>query len=158
MKACKDCGTALINKAAQARYCEDCKTARHRLAVRKWNSKNKAVMLKARSTYYYSHWAEDRARSSKWKKDNPERNRWHVRARRDNLKHAMPFWTDRKILKQIYLDCPQDMVVDHIVPLKGKNVSGLHVPENLQYLTHKENSSKGNKFNDQWILVSRQSL
>ena len=37
-------------------------------------------------------------------------------------------------------------VVDHIIPLQGKNISGLHVPENLRIITARENGIKYNNW------------
>ena len=37
--------------------------------------------------------------------------------------------------------------VDHVIPMNGKNVCGLHVPTNMQVITHSENSRKGNRYN-----------
>lgn len=65
--------------------------------------------------------------------------------RAERLRDATPAWVDKDVVQQIYEKCPPGMWVDHILPLFGETVCGLHVPENLQYLTPMENSLKWNK-------------
>jgi hypothetical protein len=58
----------------------------------------------------------------------------------------MPLWANETKIKDIYLKRPIGYHVDHIIPLQGKLVCGLHVENNLQYLPAKENMAKHNFF------------
>lgn len=67
-------------------------------------------------------------------------------------KNRTPKWlTEEHFLQmaRMHRFCPRDDDSDHIVPLKGKNVSGLNVPWNMHYLEHEENMSKSNHFGEQ---------
>ena len=57
----------------------------------------------------------------------------------------IPPWADMGKIEKFYSLCPPGMQVDHIYPLKGLNSCGLHVHNNLQYLSAKDNQIKGNK-------------
>ncbi len=46
-----------------------------------------------------------------------------------------------------------DWSVDHVIPLQGKDVSGLHVPSNLQVMPLSDNSSKGAAFSDNLLKL-----
>tara|TARA_R100000664_G_scaffold17279_1_gene26204 strand:+ start:161 stop:553 length:393 start_codon:yes stop_codon:yes gene_type:complete len=61
----------------------------------------------------------------------------------------IPPWVDRDHLKEIrefYKNCPKGYEVDHVIPLQGDTVSGLHMMANLQYLTAEENGRKSNSW------------
>lgn len=57
---------------------------------------------------------------------------------------ATPLWEDKNAIKEFYKNCPDGFHVDHIIPLRGKNVTGLHTLSNLQYLPKEENMRKSN--------------
>lgn len=60
---------------------------------------------------------------------------------------ACPAWADLEQIKAIYQEASsRGLEVDHIVPLQGRLVCGLHVQTNLQLLTAQENLKKGNRF------------
>lgn len=62
------------------------------------------------------------------------------------IKAATPAWADLSAIRLFYQNRPAGHNVDHIIPLAGTDVCGLHVLENLQYLPAAANKSKSNKF------------
>lgn len=67
--------------------------------------------------------------------------------RRLLTKQQTPGWADKSAIGEIYRKARElGMTVDHIVPLRGKNVCGLHTESNLRIISAKENCSKRNTF------------
>ena len=86
------------------------------------------------------------------KEKNPDIYQVAVNTRRRRVREATPRClsaADRKKIRDIYMyarlmstTSTERYVVDHILPIKGKNYSGLHVPWNLRVMTHTTNCSK----------------
>lgn len=117
--------------------------------VEKSTNKRKTKVLKYHKEYYQR--IEVKNRINKYSKLPHVKNKSNSYKRKheiDKLK-ACPKWLtidQKQEMTKIYENCPKGYQVDHIIPLKGKRVRGLHVPWNLQYLLKKENNFKSNKF------------
>ena len=65
--------------------------------------------------------------------------------RRAARQNALPPWVDTVTLSDFITSCPEGYHIDHIIPMKAKNVCGLHTLDNLQYLPAQENRKKYNR-------------
>jgi hypothetical protein len=90
-----------------------------------------------------------------WKSENKDKTRFYCRTYQASKLQRTPKWLTAKQLDEIYSYdtlaeefqwlSEERLEVDHIIPLNGKLVSGLHVPWNLQVLPKSANSRKSNK-------------
>lgn len=100
---------------------------------------------------------KEKARYTRYNKENPEVRAHHSAKRRAETLDATPVWLTKEqhddikamyaLAKKFERLCNTCYHVDHIVPLAGKDVCGLHVPWNLQLLPAKINMTKGNRYN-----------
>lgn len=129
----------------------------------KWYLHNKDRKKQYDLRYNIKNRKKRNLKSVEWVKANKEARKTHSKkyyesnknkifanmaARRARILNAMPKWLtkeNKQQIKNIYKNRPKGFHVDHIDPLKGKNVCGLHVPWNLQYLSAEENLRKGTK-------------
>lgn len=125
----------------------DVNMERHRARGLKYYFEN-ADKISARAAQYYlrnKDIADLRMRA--WREKNKKKQTAYYRAYNLAKMTRVPTWSETKSIRKFYAECPDGFEVDHIIPLFGKLVSGLHVLRNLQYLTASENSKKSNKFN-----------
>lgn len=156
----KEFGEFYKNRAAKDGLLAHCKKCEYKRA-KVWNDANKerkAELFKA----WYEDNKERKAEKKKvwreankeriaeteraWKKNNPGKRRAQQSRRRAAKLQRTPAWADKLVIDMIYEDCPEGYHVDHIIPLQGELVSGLHTEWNLQYLPASENMSKGNRY------------
>lgn len=74
--------------------------------------------------------------------------------RANHIRQATPSWANIEKMNYIYKNAPKGYHVDHIIPINGNNVCGLHTEHNLQYMLAADNISKGNIFDiDNYIHI-----
>lgn len=125
--------------------------ASRKAAFLRWQAKNPGVMAASQREYYHKRGGA---------KKQAERNKMYPAKRRAlEVKHEVgklqrtPPWADFAKIEQFYVRAntvsaalDEPFHVDHVIPLRGKLVSGLHVHTNLQILPGKDNLRKHNHF------------
>ena len=165
----KKCIACHRERAAMARSKPGAKEARSEYDRKRWAKlkaeigprnkaryeKNKESINKKKKDYYAKNRGRLAAARQLWAKENKARI-LHLNAlRKIRVKRATPFWADRARILDVYrlaerltLETGILHHVDHVVPIAGKDVCGLHVHYNLQPLPWGDNIRKRNSFID----------
>lgn len=155
------------------RWCKECA----KVAKREWYIKNceseKAKAMQYHYDNYEKHKDHKIKKAYEWQINNKEKYRKNAKKCYENTKivrfayqafaraarrNAVPKWVDDQLKQEIqkfYVEARAKTKetgthyeVDHIVPLMGEDVCGLHVPWNLRVITRYENRSKANRFKE----------
>jgi hypothetical protein len=170
MQARNQCKTC--ERKASLEY-ETLNREKRRQEKRDFYQNNLEKELQRKKDAYARNTEKEKARSARWRDKNREylreKDRQDAKERpayfcyKTQKRHAAklqrtPKWLTAEQLKDIQTEyelsawCSKVMGikynVDHIVPLQGKTVCGLHVPWNLRVIPASDNFKKSNKFHD----------
>ena len=163
-RECIDCNTDITFtynpkigvrcKGCVAKYMKAYREAnKERIAAQKkaWVEGNRDHVRNLEKGYAVTNAANKNAARNRWKSSNPDKDRAAKAANRADRIMRVPAWANRERIRSYYNVCGffnevngyAKYHVDHIIPLNGKTVSGLHVHNNLQVILAKENLQKG---------------
>lgn len=123
-------------------------------------ARNKDKIREYAAKTYRNNSDKIKARVQVWASQNRGKSNAIKKAYKAAKSKACPVWVRENPELRSQMDAVYEMAVkvsietgvkhhvDHIVPLRGETVSGLHVPWNLQILPGSENCRKSNKFDD----------
>ena len=161
MKTCTKCATSkdcgLFHKDATRKdgYRNICKAC-VAVYMQVHHVKNQTHIVAKAIKWVAENRAKHNAKCNRWAKQNVAKVNARTARRYASKTQATPKWMspdDYWMIEQAYelaalrtkmFGVPWE--VDHIVPLRGKTVSGLHTPWNLQVVTQAENRRKSNSF------------
>lgn len=129
--------------------CKECVNKVHKI----YAQKNKDAIQKKALEWRSLHSEHVKEYYKNYKKNNRNRQTALQAKRRACKLNATPSWANLSDIERVYAVADKTTKltgvqhhVDHIIPLQGKNVCGLHVFDNLCIIPAKMNLQKGNTF------------
>jgi hypothetical protein len=168
-RVCVDCGVDITfaYNSKHGPHCKPCVKAYHKayreanvdkIAAQKfeWKQANKEHVAARDRAYADANPEKKTLARKKWIAANPGKDVAAKALNAQKRKRRIPTWLsedDKWMVEQAYeLAAVRSKMfgfkwhVDHVIPLNGKRVSGLHVPTNLQVVPWIDNLKKHNKF------------
>lgn len=129
-------------------WCKVCRLEHNRA----WLARNKDRHSELTRSWYECNKDQHLANSKEWYAANRHRKLATTTAREQRCRLATPAWADKEAIVAFYKEAQRltaetgiQYDVDHIIPLQGKTVSGLHIPANLRVIPSAENKRKAAK-------------
>lgn len=122
-----------------------CYKHKARKAIQAWKARNTEKVRAQSAAYREANKEKRSAYNKKWARENPGKSTAKTRRYQTRKLNRTPAWADQEAITAFYEARPEGYHVDHVLPLNGKTISGLHVLANLQYLPANENIRKGNR-------------
>jgi arsenate reductase-like glutaredoxin family protein len=163
VKPIADFHNSSVSKTGYATRCKSCKSAKHfankdkiNAAQRKYRAENRDEVLSKENAWREANAEKVLNNREKYLREHKGERAALQNKRRAAKINATPSWADEAYIKDLYVNCREAEVVferagisvkfevDHILPLQGKSVCGLHMEANLQILTAAENAQKHN--------------
>ena len=161
MKTCSKCKDSkpldsfykdMTKKDGHTSYCKVCSAKRSKAHY----ADNKEAVIKRTADWYANNKEYRQEYRRKHYLENKGQYNASINLRRAAKLQATPSWLTEKQLHDItviYTACAKVSErtgkphhVDHVVPLQGENICGLHVPWNLAIIPAKMNLAKSNTY------------
>jgi hypothetical protein len=120
---------------------------------REWKQENRERLKEYKRKWYLENAQKEKERKRRWRQENADKKNATSAKRRAAKLQRTPAWANQEEIT-IWYEVAEVLSrsgvkfhVDHVVPLQGKIVSGLHVSENMQVLPASLNISKHNQWN-----------
>ena len=117
----------------------------------KWTALNRNKYLERKTIANDKRADKNRQYAAEWRRKHPSRKNAIESVRRATCRQQTPSWADQDQIVMWYEVANVlsrggvKFHVDHVLPLRGKNVCGLHLQDNMQVLPWHSNLKKGNR-------------
>lgn len=129
----------------------NCKKCVRAAGFQRWKGRNRERKRALNLRWSSANREKDRAKKAKWQHEHPAVGCAKTARRHAAQAQRTPAWADHDAINAFYVIAARvtrctgiRFEVDHIVPLRGQTVSGLHVHNNLRVIPRYQNMLKGN--------------